>query len=268
MVVAGSNRDQVERMIDMKSIRIALLAMLLLAPVSIARADLTIEMKYNQDPMATFVTADKIATTTMQGGMVFLAKDKILRVIDSANKKYTEMTEADAKAIGDQLAEMEKTLAQLPPAVRDKMAAAMRGKMPGATEKRVVSPLGTTKTINGFETAGYRVTTDSGEGETEVWTTAAKNVGFEKSDFTVFQELAAFLQTMVPGLDAMRELIKDYEKPRPEDVPGFPILTIHRDKGGKETWRVEVVKVDRTEVPAERFAVPNGFKKEKMTLGK
>jgi hypothetical protein len=265
--VAGQNRDHAERKLTMKPIRVAWLAVLLLAPVSIARADLTIEMKYNKDPMATYVTSDKLASTTTQGGMIFLGKEKVLRIVDSANKKYTEMTEEDAKAMGAQMADMQKTLEQLPPAMREKVGAAMRGRMPGATDQRTVKPLGTTKTINGFETAGYLVTTGAGDGETEVWAAPAKKLGIDTSDTAVFKDLAAFMQTMVPGLDAMRELIKDYEKPNPGDVPGFPVLTIHRDKGGKEVWRSELVKVDKSAVPAERFAVPAGFKKEKMKFG-
>jgi hypothetical protein len=251
----------------MKPTHTACLALLLLAPVSIARADVTIEMKYNADPMVTYVTADKIASTTTQGGMVFLGKDKVLRIIDSANKKYTEMTEADAKAIGEKMAEMQKTLSQLPPAMREKMASAMRGKMPGMTAQRTVKPLGANKTINGFETAGYLVTADAADGETEIWSALPKSLGIAPGDLAVFRDLAAFLQTMVPGLDTMRELIKDYDKPAPGDVPGLPVLTIHRDKGGKEIWRTELVKVDKSAVAVERFAVPAGFKKEKMKLG-
>jgi len=246
----------------------SLVLLLLLAPGPGARADLTIEMKHNGKPMTTYTAAHKVAATFETGGMVFSGKEKVLRVYDTKNKKVTEMTEEDAQAIGEQMAELQKTLESLPPAMRDKMQSAMQGKMPGAAAKRTVKPLGQKKTINGFESTGYLVTTEGAKGETEVWATDPKNLGIAPSDLAAFTELAAFVATMVPGLDSMRELIKDYEKPDPDDVPGIPVLTIHRGGDGQEEWRSEVVRVEHDAVPAETFAVPPGYKTEKMKLGR
>lgn len=231
-----------------------------------ARADLTIEMKHNGEPMHTWIAEHKLASSFTQGGMIFLGKEKVLRLLDAKRKTCSEVTEADAKAIGQQMAEVSKMMESLPPAAREKMQAAMKGQMGGGDAKRTVRPLGETKTINGFSTAGYSVTTEGSKNETEVWATDVKKLGLGAKDYAVFRELAAFMQTMLPGMDSMREMIKDFENPRPDDVPGMPVLTIHREEG-KEVWRSELVRVDQGTVPADRFAVPEGYKTEKMKMG-
>jgi len=238
-----------------------------LAPVLPARADLTIEMKHNGEPMHTWIAEHKMASSFTQGGMIFLGSEKVLRLLDAKRKTCTEVTEAAAKAIGEQMAEVSKMMESLPPAAREKMQAAMKGQMGGGDAKRAVRPLGESKTINGFATAGYIVTTEGSKGETEVWATDVKKLGLGAKDYAVFRELAAFMQTMLPGMDSMREMIKDFENPRPDDVPGMPVLTIHREEG-KEVWRSELVRVDQGTVPADRFAVPAGYKTEKMKMGR
>ena len=240
----------------------------LLAAGSTARADLTIEMKHDGRPMKTFTAAHKVAATFETGGMVFLGTEKVLRIYDTKSKKATELTEKDAQAIGAQLADLQKTLESLPPAMREKMQSAMQAKLPGAEEKRAVKPLGQTKTINGFATTGYLVTIDGTKGETEVWAADPKLLGVTSADVAAFTELAGFLSTMLPGLDAMRELIKNYETPDPGDVPGMPVLTIRRDGDGNEEWKSELVRVDHGAVPPEVFAVPTGYKVETMKLGR
>lgn len=250
-----------------KSILLLVAVLALPAVAPLAWADLTIEMKHNGDPMNTYLSAHKMASTFSQGGMIFLGQEKVLRMLDSKKKTCTEVTEADAKAIGEQMAEVSKMMETLPAAAREKMQAAMKGQMGGGNAKRTVQSLGSTKTINGFATTGYLVTTDGSKDETEVWATDVKDLGLGSADYAVFKELAEFMRTMLPGLDSMREMVKDFENPGPDDVPGMPVLTIHRS-GDKEIWRTELVRVVKGPVPAETFAIPAGYKTEKMKFGK
>lgn len=251
----------------MRSLLTALGALLLFGAASAARADLTIEMKHNDESMSTYVTRHKLASEFGQGGMIFLGEEKVLRILQHEKKRYTEMTEADAKAMGEKMAEARKALESLPPAMREKMQSAMKGAMGGADAKRTIRPLNEKKTINGFPTTGYVVTVEGSKDETEVWATDPQKLGIDPREFAVFKEMAEFMKQMLPGLESMKELIKDYDKPDPDDVPGFPVLTIRRSAEGKEVWRSELVKVDHGAVPEGRFAVPAGYKMEKMKLG-
>jgi hypothetical protein len=59
-------------------------------------------------------------------------------------------------------------------------------------------------------------------------------------------------------------MAKDFAHPSGSDVPGFPVLTIDKDKDGKELWRAEVVSIGHDKVPDTRFEVPSNYTKEKM----
>jgi hypothetical protein len=247
--------------------RILLGISILALPLSVARADLAIEMKHNNQPMTTYAAGHNVASEFGTTGMVFLGQEKVLDILDHDKKKVTEVTEADAKALADQLAQAQQAMASMPPAIRDKMKSAMMGKMPGAAP-RTVKPMGKTQEINGYATTGYLVTVEGSTDQTEVWATDPKALGFTKEDLTAFADLAAFMQTMLPGLDTMRDLIKNYDKPSANDVPGVPVPTIQRDKDGKEAWRSELVSVKHDPVPASKFTVPDGYKKEKLKTGR
>jgi hypothetical protein len=250
----------------MKKLAVFLIGSFLLGSGGAATADVTVEMKQNEQPMTLYATEDRMATESGQGGMIFLGPEKILRMINSEKKKYTEITEADAKAMAEKIAQAQRAMASLPPALREKMAGAMKG-MGGAPAPRTVKPLHQSKTINGFPTDGYVVTVEGAKGETEIWATAPGKLGVKATDLTVFKAMAEFMQQMIPGLESMKDLIKDYDHPEPDQVPGFPVLTIQKDEGGKEIWRSELVRVDHGAVPGEKFAVPAGYKQEKLNLG-
>jgi hypothetical protein len=240
-------------------------AVLLAVHGSAARADVTIEMRQDGKPLVTYVSQHKLASSSEAGGMIFLADEKVLRLIDAGRKRYTEMTAADAAALGEQMAAMQQRVQNMPPQIRERMPG--MANMPGAGGKRTVRALGETRKIRDFDATGYVVTTEGTKGETEVWTTDPQNLGIQSVDFAVFRELAAFMRTMVPGLEVMREMIKNYEQPGPGEVPGFPVLTIRRDENGGERSRTELIKCDRGSIPGDKFKVPAGFKKQDMDLG-
>ena len=240
-------------------------AALLVVSCSAARADVTIEMRQNGEPLITYVSQHKLASSSEAGGMIFLGDEKILRMIDTGRKRYTEMTEADAAALGAQMAAMQHRVQNMPPQIRERMQG--MANMPGAGGKRTVRALGETRKIRDFDATGYVVTTEGTKGETEVWTADPRNLGIQSEDFAVFRELAAFMRTMVPGFEGMREMIKNYEQPDPGEVPGFPVLTIRRDENGSERSRAELVKLDRGSISGDKFKVPAGFKKQDMDLG-
>jgi hypothetical protein len=157
------------------------------------------------------------------------------------------------------MAQAREAMKNLPPEQKAMMEKMMSGKMAHAATKRTVTPMHQDKTINGFPCSGYRVT---GSGpEMEIWATDAKNMKLDPKDLNTLKELAEFLTSSFPGMDRMADLVKDFDKPRPDQVPGMPILSIGKGSDGKETFRSEVVKIDRSSVPASTFELPQGFTK-------
>jgi hypothetical protein len=232
-----------------------------------AGADVTIEMKHNNEPQVLCVAPHAFQTAMKEGSMIFRGDKKLLWMVNTDDKKYTEMTEEDAKAmgakLGDAMAQMQEALKNAPPAQRAMMEKMMKGQMAGMNPKeRTVKPMGKSKTINGFDCKGYIVSISDGQ-TTEVWAADPKSLKIESADLSVLKEFGEFMKAMLPGMDQFADLIKDYDSPGKDQVPGFPVLTIQKDASGKEQWRSELVKVDKGTIPAGKFEVPAGFKKEK-----
>jgi hypothetical protein len=237
-----------------------------------ARADLTMEMKQTMRKEKEAVETVRVAQHKIgidMGGqnMVFRGDKKVLWIIDTEKKTYTEMDEAACKAMGEQMngamAQMQEALKGMPAEQRAQMEKMMAGKMKGMTPpKQTVKPMGQKKTINGFECAGYTVS--GGAGETEVWAADPKALKLDAADMTAFKDFAEFMKSSFPGMERIADLAKDFDHPREGQVPGFPVLTIRKDKSGKEDFRSELMKLTRGSVEASAFELPAGFTKTEM----
>ncbi len=254
--------------------RLALLSLLAvflaLGAATSARADVTMQIKQNGTLQQLCLKPDRFAASTPEGAVIFRGDKKILWNVNTLDKTCAEMTEADAKAAGEKvgaaMSQMQESMKNLPPEQRAMMEKMMAGRMPqAAPEPQTVKATGERKVVNNFACAGYLVT--RGDGTTaEVWAADPADVHLDPADLAVFAQFAEFMKALVGGmnLDSMREMVKDYAHPAPGDVPGFAVLTILKDRAGKETGRIELVKVDREPVPAATFEVPAGFKTTKL----
>ena len=240
-----------------------------------ARADTTIEARLNGEPQTTYVSAHKLrAEMGGEGMMIFRGDEKVLYAIDTRKKTYTALTEADVKKMGEKMsdvqAQMQEALKSMPAEQRAAVEKMMQDRMkPAEAPRKVVTPMGEKKTINGFDCSGYRVATgEDGGRQMEVWATDPKNLKLTEEDLGVFQEMAEFMKALGPMGQEMEGWMKDFDKPAPDQVPGVPILTIQRDDGGKETLRVEVVRITRGGIDASVFDLPAGLSEEKGMMGK
>jgi hypothetical protein len=247
-----------------KSIRFSLPVLVLAAGAAAARADVTIASKVNSSTQTVAAAAHKIAVTADEGVMIFRGDKKLLWMVDAEKKSYMEMTEAEMAAMAarmkEAMAQLEAMKGQMPPAMLEQMKKAMPG---ASAPKRTVKPMGANKEINGFPCAGYMVASDDGT-SSEVWSADPKAVRLEPGDLAAFKEFADFMKTALPGMEELDDWAKDFEHPKEGQVPGVPILTILKDKAGKEVLRTELVKIDHGAVAASVFEVPAGFAKEKM----
>lgn len=207
---------------------------------------------------------------------IFRADKQVLWLLDTEKGTYQQMDAEQMKKVGSQvegaMAEMERQLANLPPEQRKMAEQMMQGKMPGkapggtkkAEPRRIYRNTGKTETINGWPCVAYDANR-GGEREQVVWVTDWKHIGLTADDFTVFQDFAAFLEHMAGPMAKSCSMGFDQklaDKPSPDALPGVPIRTISFD-GGKELV-TEVKKIAREPVPAAKFELPSGLKKDAM----
>ena len=236
-----------------------------------AFGDVTIETKVGDRTARTYIAPHRLAGETREGTVIFRGDKKLLWSLDSKNKTYSELTQEDFQAMGssmnDAMSQMQEAMKNMTPEQRAMMEKMMKGRMPEAPTqtKRTVKATGESKTINGFACSGYVVSKDDGT-SIEMWATDPKALKLSADDLATCKEMADFIKTSVPQMGQLQDLVKDFAHPKENDVPGLPILSIQKDKGGQEISRAEIVKIESGAVPAERFEVPEGFTKQESPM--
>lgn len=254
----------------MKTMWLCAVGLLLTCAVP-AVADVTIEMKLNESPQTILASAHNIRMDGLDMLTIFRGDKKVLWTADLVRKTYTEMTDADMKAMGEELnkamTQLQDKLKDLPPEQRAAVEA-MMSKHPAMHEapKPTVKATGKSKTVNGWPCKEYTSTSESAV--MEVWATDPKNVNLGPSDLAAFKEFAEFMKQMLPGMGAVEGFIKDFDKPAEGQVPGVPVLTISRNEKGEATFRSELVKVTKGSITASKFELPEGLTKEKLPQGR
>jgi len=244
---------------------LALAALAMLAPAA-ARADLTMVMKADSISMTSYLTADKLREEIGATQVFIYRGDKqLMWMLNPALSTYSEMTSEDLAATREKLdgmqAQMKEAMKNMPPEQRAMMEKMMKDRMPKAAVEvqRTVKATGETKAVNGYPCAEYIVTTD--KGSSDVWATDPTKLGIDPKDLGVLKGFGEFMSAMSPGA-GMRDLTKDFEHPKPDEVPGFPVLMISKDSEGNPIGRFELVKVEKGSLAADKFNLPAGFKKE------
>jgi len=168
--------------------------------------------------------------------------------IDHQKKQYSEMTidEIDAAMKGVS-AQMEQAMANVPPAMREKMAKMMGGG--GAAEVTVTK--GETRTIAGYACQVYTVTMGNNMTQQSCNSTAL-TPPFDPSNF---QKLTRVSLPMVQGMDKLVE--------KTAEIKGLSLMnhTSMNMMGRKMDTTVEATEVKKGALGEDVFALPSGYKK-------
>jgi hypothetical protein len=186
-------------------------------------------------------------------GYAIIDTDKNLTYfVVPSEKRYIEWSEADAKAMGEKLKQLEKIMkeriATLPADQRaqaETMLKNMRGD--GEDAKIDVKPTGKTQTVNGMESTAYEV--DTGDETLVGWVTQS-----EPELTTMLRQVQHRMEQMTPP--AMR---RRHSARTALTAKGFPVMvqTLDEDK-----YRVEeITTVEKKPVSADLFVVPKDFAK-------
>jgi hypothetical protein len=184
-----------------------------------------------------------------------------LLIVDPANKRYTEVTRADAARLGGMvqgaMAMMQEQLARMPPEQRKAMEAKMGALMgPLATAstarptfKRVGTGQAGTWTCERYD--GYL----DAKKISEICTVSPQALGATAADFAVLARMVDFVRVMVPQLADQLVGVGTPEA----GFSGIPVRMM--SSIGPTPSTVEVTEVRRETFADALFTVPAGFER-------
>lgn len=197
-------------------------------------------------------------------------------MIDHGRKKYTELdkktVEAAAAKIANAMAEMEKQMANMPPAQRQMMEKMMKGKMPqaaGPLPEISFKRTGETGTVEGIKTEKVEQFTD-GVKTRDLWIASWDSLeggesikGAFVSMSKLFEEMTkAFSQGPMSGM--ISSLGKGNGMSQLSELEGFPIKTVEYDASGATVSEMVLTRFEKKDLGSAAFGVPKGYKRQKM----
>lgn len=204
----------------------------------------------------------EISDQGQQMAVTYDSGAKVMRIIDTPKRTYTEITEQDMKQMAGMMAQMQEQMKNLPPEVQKQMAGRMPA-MPGAgaaPERIAYKRTGASK-VGQWACTAY----DGFRGAEKVAEICAAEAGLEltPADFQVVQQLADMMKSMAPQ---QMDQIATYGTIENQGFAGFPVRRV-TFRNGKPESTSELTEFRREAIPAETFAVPAGFKKQSMGMG-
>ena len=194
--------------------------------------------------------------------MIFDGDQKKMYVLQTAEKKYTEMGETELKKMKEQLEQIRKQMAEriktLPPDQRKKMEELMaRNGLVNSPEKEQAlrfEKMGKTKTYVGLSCEMYRIIEEDKPAEENCIVPWSSDVLMKKD---------------LEGIESMRKLFANTlgggrQRAGIWQIAQYPGFPVYRERklpdGGKEIE--ELKSLSRKPIAPERFKVPAGYKKE------
>lgn len=170
-------------------------------------------------------------------------------------KRYIEWSEADAKAIGEKMAQMKKMMtermASLPPDQRKQVEAMMKNMQmpddnPAPQPTIAISPLNKEETINGMHASGYKATED--DNTVIAWVTNDQP-DLNKALLTVSERMEKLTPANMRKENVRRQL----------QQKGLPVRV--QNLGGGRYRVEEIVAIDQKPVDAALFVIPQDYTK-------
>lgn len=189
-----------------------------------------------------------------QRAFIFDAARQVMLIVNSERKSYNEITKADIDRLATQ---MQGMMAKVPPEMRAKVEAMMKGGGMGAgsaarTEYRRAGTDKTAKwTCDKYD--GYQ----DGQKSSEICTVDPSVLGLSAADFAVTQQFAEFFEKLMPQFAGQ---ILGLGQMQTRGFSGFPVK--NSSTAGGRTTTSEVTDVSRQTFEDSLFAAPAGFQKE------
>jgi len=197
--------------------------------------------------------AEMIDGSGSQRALIFDGDRQVMLIINPERKSYSEITKADIDRFASQMQDM---MAKVPPEMRAKVEAMMKGRgmgtaAPAPTEYRKAGTDKTAKwTCDKYD--GYQ----NGQKTSEICTVEPSVLGLSAADFAVTQQFMEFFEKLMPQAGQMFGL----GQMQSQGFSGFPVKS--SSTFGGRTTTSEVTDVSRRTFEESVFAAPAGFQKE------
>ncbi len=199
--------------------------------------------------------------------MVFDGDAQVMRIINPANKTYTELTKADMERLGAQMnqmmTQMQDQLKNMPPEQRAQIESMMRGRgaaaMMGQAPKIEYQRAGSGH-VGTWDCTKYDGLQD-GKKVSELCTVSPSALGFSQNDFQVTQQMADFFKAFTPPGMTANELFSVGGG----DL-GFSGVPVSRTSVGPPEVSSELVSVEHQSFADAIFAVPDGYRKQALPM--
>lgn len=189
-----------------------------------------------------------------QRAVIFDGERQVMVIINAERKTYNEITKADIDRLAAQMQDM---MAKVPPEMRAKVEAMMKGRGMGAATpvKTEYRKAGTDKTAKWTcdKYDGYQ----NGQKTSEICTVEPSVLGLSAADFAVTQQFVEFFEKLMPLAAGQ---ILSLGQVQTQGFSGFPVKS--SSTFGGSTTTSEVTDVSRQTFPESLFAAPAGFQKE------
>ena len=247
------------------------LTILLQTPAAFAGVLLKFEDKGGEktQTMTFQLQGKKLRVENPNGGvMIFDGEQQKLWSIDTRQKVYSEITEADAARIKETREKMEKQMrdqmGKMPPEQREQMEQMlekMKQDSSDAPRKLTFEPMagGNRKMASGYSCQPHRVI-ESGKAIEEICFIPWKEAGLSLQDFQAFDAFDQFLRKIGADTKNQGRIFQDLKQ-----SPGIPahVLMLGQEKAPRREQELTALK--REELPAGRFALPEGLQKKETS---
>jgi hypothetical protein len=185
--------------------------------------------------------------------IIFDGARQVMLLVNPERKSYNEITKADIDRLAAQMQDM---MAKVPPEMRAKVEAMMKGRGMGAaaparTDYRRAGTDKTAKwTCDKYD--GYQ----DGQKTSEICTVDPSVLGLSAADVAVTQQFAEFFEKLMPQFAGQFGL----SQMQAPGVSGVPVKS--SSTFGAQTTTSEVTDVSRQAFEDSLFAAPAGFQKE------
>jgi hypothetical protein len=233
-------------------------AALALVTAGSAGADVTIVYKLTEDGQpkgtsAQYISSEKMRMEQPDHDMIVEFATGKMTMIDKKKNEYSEITCAELKSAGEAMQKkMDESMAQMPPAMREKMA----GMMGGAGKITVTAGTGTRK-IAGYDAHPYAVAMGTAM-QQELW---AAEIPVPQPALSS-QECVALAS---PMMKSASKAVEEFKK-----IKGFHLAesTTVKIMGKTKTSGKEATEIKTSAIPASVFALPAGAKKVESPMAK
>lgn len=201
--------------------------------------------------------------------MIFDGEQQKLWNIDTKEKSYSEITEADAARIKEAREKMElqmkEQMGKMPSEQRMQMEEMLQKMKQGNNEpprKMSFEPIeGNKKTRFGLSCKPHRVI-EEGKPIEEICFIPWKESGLLLQDFQAFDVFEQFLKKIGADTKNQGRIFQDLKQ-----SPGIPAHVVVAAQGKTPRREQELTALKREEIPPSRFTLPEGLQKKPMAAG-